>query len=251
MLFSLVPPRTDCPEWIDSLEPSAADFAASFEDVARVNRFLGGTQAVLASFPALLHDLPTDRPVRILDIATGSADIPRALVRAARWGRFGAGRRLSITAVDNHPKVLALAREHTPPDLYPEIRVESADAFALPYPDGAFDLALCSLAFHHFGYDRCVFLLREMERLTTRGFLVNDLLRDWVACGLIWGLTRLVGANRLTRHDGPLSVRRAYTRVEYGQMLRDAGIPDAECAVRRVPMYRAVAVRINPVQEAS
>jgi ubiquinone/menaquinone biosynthesis C-methylase UbiE len=246
MPFSLVPPRAECAEWIDSLEPSSADFAASFEDVARVNRFLGGTRAVRTSLPALLRDVPVDRPVRILDIATGSADIPRALVHAARAGRFGGGRHLSITAVDNHPKVLALARERTPPDLYPEIRVERADAFALPYPDGTFDLALCSLAFHHFGYDRCVFLLKEMERLTTRGFLVNDLLRDWVACGLIWGLTRLVGANRLTQHDGPLSVRRAYTRAEYEQMLRDAGIPDAECSVRLAPMYRAVALRIKP-----
>jgi ubiquinone/menaquinone biosynthesis C-methylase UbiE len=247
MPFSLVPPRADRAELIDSLEPSETDFAASFEDVARVNRYLGGTRAVLTALPRLLDEIPVDRTVRILDIATGSADIPRALIRAARAGRFGTGRRLEITAVDNHPMVLALARRWTLPDLYPEIRVKEADAFALPSPDGAFDIALCSLAFHHFGYDRCVFLLREMERLTIHGFIVNDLVRDRVACSLIWVLTRLVGANRLTRHDAPLSVLRAFTPTEYRQMLREAGIPDTECDVGVAPLYRAVTVRVKPV----
>lgn len=241
MAFLFTPPRrAEREELIDSEEPDEADFAGSFADIARVNRFLGGTRAVLNALPELLSDAPEGRPVRVLDIATGSADIPRALVLAARSGRFG-GRKLEVAATDNHPKVLAYARRLTPPGAYPEITVEAADAFALPYPDGTFDIALCSLAFHHFGPDRCVALLREMERITTRGFLVNDLIRDRVACGLIWALTRLVGANRLTRHDAPLSVMRAYTLPEYAAMARDAGIP--HCTVRRVPMYRAVLLR--------
>src|SRR5262249_21015004 len=98
----------------------------------------------------------------------------------------------------------------------------------------------CSLAFHHFGYDRCVSLLREMDRIAARGFIMNDLRRDRVACGLIWAVTRLVGANRLTRHDAPLSVLRSYTLSEYRQMVHDAGI--AQATVRAVPMYRAVIV---------
>jgi ubiquinone/menaquinone biosynthesis C-methylase UbiE len=235
------PPRAEREELIDSTEPSAADFAASFGDVARVNRYLGGTRAVLRTLPELLHGIEAGRPVRILDIATGSADIPRALVYATRRDAFGPGLRFDITALDNHPKVLSFARMATPQDAYPEIRIVEGDAFALPYADGAFDIALCSLAFHHFGYDRCISLLREMERVSTRGFIVNDLRRDAVACGLIWVVTRLVGANRLTRHDAPLSVLRAYTLPEYRAMVAEAGLPDT--TVRAVPMYRAVLVR--------
>jgi ubiquinone/menaquinone biosynthesis C-methylase UbiE len=232
------PPRAEREELIDSQEPSAADFAASFGDVARVNRYLGGTWAVRNVLPELLSGIDRSRPVRILDIATGSADIPRALVHAARRDAFGPGVRFDITALDNHPKVLEFARTATPPNVYPEIRITEGDAFALPYPDGAFDIALCSLAFHHFGYDRCVSLLREMDRIAEHGFIVNDLRRDRAACGLIWTATRLVGANRLTRHDAPLSVLRSYTLPEYRQMVRDAGI--AHATVRAVPMYRAV-----------
>lgn len=233
--------RAERDELIDSEDPSDADFAASFGDIARVNRFLGGTQAILSALTPLVRGLPEGSNIRILDIATGSADIPRALAAAARRGQFGPGRTLKIVATDNHSKVLALAERSTPRLSYPEIRVEQADAFALPYPNSSFDIALCSMAFHHFPLDRCVFLLQEMERVSRIGFIVNDLLRDRVAMALIWALTRIVGANRLTRHDAPLSVLRAYTLAEYREMARLAGIP--ECQVRLVPIYRAVMIR--------
>jgi ubiquinone/menaquinone biosynthesis C-methylase UbiE len=238
MFFTFAPRRLECEERIDTQDPSEEDFARSFADVARVNRYLGGTDAVLRALPPLVDLVPADRPVRLLDLATGSADIPRAIVAAFRRGRFGAGRRVEITALDNHPKVLAYARKQTPPDAYPEIRVVEGDAFALPYPDHAFDITLCSLAFHHFGYERCVALLREMNRVSSAGFIVNDLLRDAVACGLIWLLTRVVRAHPLTRHDAPVSVLRAYTVAEYAAMCRDAEL--SRYAVRLAPMYRVV-----------
>jgi ubiquinone/menaquinone biosynthesis C-methylase UbiE len=239
-LFS-APPREERPELIDTGEPTQAEFAETFRDIARVNRFLGGTRAVLHGLDDLMAALPPEpaRPVRVLDIATGAADIPRALVRAARRGRWGA-RRLEILATDNHPTVLALAAQIVSPTAYPEITIAPADAFVLPYPDQTFDIALCSLAFHHFGPDGCVRALREMARVTRVGFVVNDLRRDRVARLLIFLLTRIVSRNRLTHHDAPLSVLRAYTLPEYAQMAGRAGIP--WCDVRPAPLFRAVLV---------
>ncbi len=233
------PPREERAELIDTGEPTDAEFAGTFRDIARVNRFLGGTRAVLHALDELMAALPSEpaRPIRILDIATGAADIPRALVRAARRGRWGA-RRLEIVATDNHPKVLALAEKSI--IAYPEITIAPADAFALPYPNQAFDIALCSLAFHHFGPNGSVRALREMARVTRVGFVVNDLRRNSVARLLIFLLTRIVSRNRLTHHDAPLSVLRAYTLPEYAQMVRRAGIPF--CEVRPAPLFRAVLV---------
>lgn len=229
-------------ELIDSVEPCSNDFAQSFTDLSRINRYLGGVAAVQNALAKMLRALPvSDAPIRILDIATGGVDIPRALVHASRKGAFGQACKLHFTATDHHPKVLKFARQWTPPSAYPEIVIETADAFSLPYADGAFDFALCSLAFHHFGDDGCVQVLREMERVTTRGFVVNDLLRDRLPCALIWAVTRIARANYLTKHDGPVSVMRAYTRKEYAQMAREAGIPNYQ--VRLAPLFRVVIVR--------
>lgn len=238
-----IPPRQERPELIDSVAPSDRDFAASFGDIARVNRYLGGTRAVFGALAPLIAALPSaPRPVTLLDVATGSGDIPRAIVQQARRGGWG-GRPVRVVATDNHPKVLALARRSCLP--YPEITIEKADAFALPYADRSFDIALCSLAFHHFGFEDAVRALRELGRVARTGFIVNDLVRDWAACGLIWLLTRLLRANRLTRHDAPLSVLRAFTPDEYVRMAHAAGISSYK--IRTAPFFRAVLVGAQPV----
>lgn len=241
----LTPPRADQEELIDGLDPSHTDFRESFTDVARINRYLGGTRAVLSALPPLIAQVPASRPLRVLDIATGSADIPRSLVQAVRAGRYGQDRTIEITALDNHPKVLEFARASTPTEAYPEIRLVTGDAFALAFADDTFDIVLCSLATHHFGYEKTVCLMREMERVSGSGWIINDLIRDRIGCFLAWLVTRLVGANRLTKNDAPLSVLRSYTLAEYKQMCRDAGLYD--CTVHVAPMYRAV---VRHVREA-
>ncbi len=244
MIVFAPPPRIERAELIDSHEPSDKDFAESFADIARVNELLGGARAVQSALRPLIARLSlrpyaSDGPVQILDIATGSADIPRALIREARGGKLS-NRTLAITATDHHPKVLALAQRLTPVAEWPEITIAPADAFQLPYPNGAFDFALCSLAFHHFGPTDCITALREMNRVTTHGFIVNDLIRDHLARALAWTIMRVARANRLSKHDAPVSVMRAYTLPEYRKMGREAGIPNF--IVRSAPIYRALLI---------
>ncbi len=202
-------PRTNEPEDIDNPAQPFADIARSMEDVARTNRLFGGTQTVLWHVARLLRDVPPGTPIRILDIATGSADIPRAL---HAWGKKRK-LRLTVVGVDNLPAMLRLAQE-----LSPETRLVQADALHLPFAPGTFDLALCALAFHHLGFDGSVEVLRAMDALTTRGFVVSDLRRDQVTLrGIQLGLS-MIRSHPFTRHDGPASVRRAFTVREYEKM---------------------------------
>jgi Methylase involved in ubiquinone/menaquinone biosynthesis len=236
------PPRVEREERIDSAVLSEDEFAGTFTDMARINRFLGGTAATVRELARMITALPGggDRPVRILDVATGGADVPRDVAAAARRGRFG-GRAVSITAIDNHAQTLALARRWTPEAAWPEIRLESADLLHLPYPDGAFDIALCSLALHHLGPQGGVAALRELERVTCAGFLVNDLVRSRTNRFLAWLVTRVAFVDPISQHDAPVSVMRAFTPNEYSDMAKEAGIPDV--VVRAVPMCRALLVR--------
>jgi hypothetical protein len=54
--------------------------------------------------------------------------------------------------------------------------------------------------------------------------VVNDLDRSRVGWVAAWLLGHLLTANRYTRHDAPLSVRRAYRADEMAAMLRTAGL---------------------------
>lgn len=178
----------------------------SLGHVAAVNRWLGGWRSILVHLPEIL---PADGPARVLDLGAGSGE---GAVVLARWA--GKQRReVFVTAADANPQMLEVARRRTAG--YPRIRVEPADALALPYPDGAFHAVLLTLTLHHFEGDAAVRVLRELARVARGGIIVSDLDRTWAnylgARLLSWTLWV---RNPITRHDAPLSVLRSYTARE-------------------------------------
>jgi SAM-dependent methyltransferase len=216
-------PRAAGAERMDEPDQDPVELARSLADLRAVNRWLGGTRVLLHHLARLLllHPQPS---YRILDIATGSADIPLAVVA---WGRRR-GIRVEVVATDLHAGTLAEARRRTAHE--PAVSVEMADALALPFGDGAFDVALCSTALHHF--DAHADLLRvvgEMRRVARLGGVINDLRRSRAA---LLGAQLLAATawrrHPVTRHDGPLSVRRAFTPAEFRALARELGLPSAQ-----------------------
>lgn len=217
------------PEHLDAPIHDPAMLEASLEHVAQVNRWIGGNRSILLHLPDLL---PHDGPARVLDVGTGSAAIPRILTA---WARRR-GIPLAVTATDVHPQIVELARRHTAPD--PAITVARADALDLPFPDRSFDVALLSLTLHHFEGDDAIRALRELARVA-RGILVAELERTWPNyLGARLLAATLWRRNPITRHDGPVSVLRAFTPAELLALARDAGLPRPR--VHRHPFYRLV-----------
>ena len=199
---------------------SESEYAGSLADIRKVNRFLGDYGAVLKHFSARVAGIEAspDRPIKVLDIATGSADIPVAIVR---WSRRH-GIDVAVTAVDINPLAVREAAAFT--KTYPEITVDVADGFSLPFEEGSFDIVLCIKTLHHFSEEDTIRLLKEVNRVASGGYIIMDLRRSWVAWVLISVLTRIFTRNRLTRHDGPMSVLRSYTISEMDAMAGTAGL---------------------------
>ncbi|MFL5385879.1 MAG: methyltransferase domain-containing protein [Longimicrobiaceae bacterium] len=210
-------------ELMDEPAQDREELARSLADLRGVNRWLGGTRVLLHHLEELIERHP-QASYRIVDLATGSGDIPLAV---ARWARER-DLQVEIVATDNHATTLALAAEHTAHE--PAVRTEIADVLHLPWDDDAFDVALLSTALHHFDDERdCLRVLREMHRVSRIGFIVNDLARSRMA---LLG-ARLLAAtvwrtHPVTRHDGPLSVRRAFTPAELRGLAARAGFARAE-----------------------
>ncbi|HEX6746462.1 MAG TPA: methyltransferase domain-containing protein [Longimicrobium sp.] len=211
-------PRMAGAELMDEPAQDRTELAKSLDDLRAVNRWLGGTRVVLHHLADLVARHPREA-YRILDVGTGSGDIP---LEIARWAR-GEEVQVHVVATDNHATTLAFAREHTAAE--PVVQVEAADALRLPYADGSFDFVLLSTALHHFDDERdCIRVLREMHRVSRIAFVVNDLARSRAA---LLG-ARLLAAtfwrrHPVTRHDGPLSVRRSFTPDELRALAARAG----------------------------
>jgi ubiquinone/menaquinone biosynthesis C-methylase UbiE len=229
------PPYRDVTELLDSTSGvDSHDLQTSLRDIRRANIFGLGTWVIKHHLAKLL-DGYTGK-LRVLDVATGSGDIPEELFR---WA--GArGIELSVVLTDISPEILNVARE----------RINNAgfggmsdfvvcDAGKLPFADASFDVVVCSLAFHHLTLSQGKEALHEMQRLARVGFIVNDIYRSQGAWYLAWLLVHLTTNNRLTRHDGPASVLRAFTPRELRRMASEAGVA---VSVHKHPFWRVAVV---------
>ena len=186
------------------------ELAGNLADIAFANRWLGGVAPIR-------RELRHIGARTILDVGSGSGDVAQALVRDGR--RRGVDVR--VTCLDRSEQMLDIARALTGND--DRLTFVCGDGVALPFGAGTFDAVTCTLAMHHFEPPQARTLLREMRRVARLTPLIADLTRSQLAYGVTWLYARATTRNRLTRHDAPLSVRRAYDPHEALALARDAG----------------------------
>jgi ubiquinone/menaquinone biosynthesis C-methylase UbiE len=217
-------------------EASKHDLEETLRDIRRANIFGLGTWVVKHHLKRLVRNVPKDQTLTVLDLATGSADIPEEL---CRWAR-SEGRKIAIVATDISPEILEVARNRIAKAGFADsINFLACDASAPPFPDKTFDVVTCSLAFHHLELRQAQHAMNDMARLSRLGFIINDIYRSQGAWYMAWVLARITSTNRLTHHDGPASVYRAFTPAEMQRMGRNAGL----CAqVFRHPFWRVAVV---------
>ncbi len=192
---------------MDQPELDAVEHARALRGLGRINR-VSRSAAIL--WPAIsgLAGGSVDEPMRVLDLACGGGDVPIALARRAARG----GLNVQIEGCDVSPVAVQFARVAAAEGGVP-VRFFERDALHDPIPEG-YDVVMCSLFLHHLGEDEAVGLLRNMAGAARRLILVNDLLRSRLGYGLAWVGCRLFSRSPIVHHDGPVSVRSAFTLAE-------------------------------------
>jgi ubiquinone/menaquinone biosynthesis C-methylase UbiE len=207
------------PELLDGPLDDPDALQGNLRDLRRINGLLGGAALSRRAVERLIGENVQDR-VCILDVGTGAADIAQDLRKSGIRGRPA-----EVLAVDSRAEVLAAARAlDASLDAPDGVELGVADGRSLPFPDRAFDVAHASLVVHHLEPTEAVGFLAELRRVSRRGVVVNDLIRGRLYWLLALAGTRVLTRNRLTRHDGPLSVRRAYTVAELRALIEAAGL---------------------------
>jgi SAM-dependent methyltransferase len=217
----LVPPRCFDPLVLEIMDRPGNEeklLRADLRVLEDINRFLGGYRIPLLYLRKFSSSFRSAKPLTILDLATGAADVPRAIATWARSQRID----VAITAVDGNPEILRIARENVVD--WPEIHVEQQDLLALPYPAASFDVVLCSLALHHFSEPDGVAILRSINHIARGGWIINDLRRNRIAIGLSKLMAHTIITNPIARFDAPASCERAFTIAEWRAMATRAGM---------------------------
>lgn len=202
-------------EWMDAPDADPDQLRRSLRFIRRVNFLFGYTRATLSHVKRFSKGWKPGQTVRILDVATGSADVPKAILRWASRAGFD----VRVVGIDLHARTVAEAAAGNSDERLTMVR---ADAMRLPFADGSFDYALTNMFLHHLDDDQVVTVLREMSRVARRGIVVADLSRDARAYRWISLFTLL--ANPMVRHDARVSVAQAFTRAEVLALRDRAGM---------------------------
>jgi SAM-dependent methyltransferase len=204
------------PEWMDRPQPVTEELISDLRNLRALNRFFGSYRLVRHFLRRWIRPNET---LRVLDLATGSGDIPRLVVEFAR--KVGAS--IEIDAIDLQASTIEIARELSAG--VPEIRFHCADIHHFGEAD-AYDLVLFSLALHHFSEEEAVRLLRRCHELSRRYVLVADLRRSWFAKISVHLLTTFIFREAMTRNDARVSVARSFSFREMDTLAQSAGWRD-------------------------
>ena len=207
--------RSEESELMDGSAFKSDELVENLADLRRVNRYLGGQGALTRHlFPMI--DALGKKHVRLLDVGTGSADIPARIIKWARGREI----KIEFVVLDLNEIAAREARLHTAG--FPEIEVLRADAMVLPFEDGSFDFVIASLLLHHFDNQQAAELIKKFSRLARVAFIINDLRRHPVAYYSIKLLAYIFTKNRLIRNDSAVSVLRGFTERDFSDISKAA-----------------------------
>jgi hypothetical protein len=194
-------------------------------DIARLNALFGGTRAVvreLQSFFERRRAMGTRKRETwtLLDVGTGSGDIALAARAAARQLDID----LKAIGLELNPTAARIASAAGVPTIV-------ADGSALPLGPRSVDVVVASQVLHHLPRPVAVRWIATLDRIARRAVVLADLRRSRVAMAGVWAASVGLAMSGVTRHDAVVSLKRGYTKTEFDEMLRQAG-------VRTVARYR-------------
>ncbi len=199
--------RTVIPELLDDDLGTEAEIAASLKDLRHINQWFGGVRTTTK----LLRRVARARGLRnlsILEVGAGNGDVPLLTQRVLA----GYGLGVEVTLLDR-------VWSHLPCSGQASV---AGDVLCLPFRDGTFDVVSCSLLAHHFEPETLVKVASESLRVARQAVLINDLVRSRLHLLLVY-LGLPLFRSRITWHDAPASVRRAYTCDEMHSVLGTVG----------------------------
>jgi SAM-dependent methyltransferase len=206
----------DTLELMDRPQPVSAELERDLHNLRQFNRWFG-SYALITFF--LRRWINPGAQLRVVDLATGSGDIPRLIADYAR--KIGA--EVRIDALDQQPAILEIARKLSVG--YSNISFVRGNILSWEASE-PYDIVFCTLALHHFSEEDAVRVLRRCSELSRKFLLVSDLRRGWMGIIGVYLLTATVFREPMTKFDARLSMARAFSFSELDQLAKRAGWED-------------------------
>lgn len=220
-------------EWMDGPNVPVKLLHKNLGELDHLNRYLGGHSVSMEGIKQLVVD--RQKRYHIVDLGCGSGDVLKYIARWARSNQY----KVKLTGIDLNSNAIQYLDNNC--SEYPEIGGLVIDYREYLETNPTIDIVHCSLFCHHLNNKELLELFEYLKCYTSVGFVINDLQRSPIAYYSVWFLTRLLNGSALSRHDGPISVLRAFKRDELETLLYKAGIQEFSIQWRWVFRYLVIA----------
>jgi 2-polyprenyl-3-methyl-5-hydroxy-6-metoxy-1,4-benzoquinol methylase len=201
-------------ELLDEPGHSFADIRQNMQELNTINHWLGGHAITISGFRRLAR---SGSRFTICEIGCGGGDNLSVIYH---WAKKR-GISVNCIGIDINEDCVSFARQQ-----FPQAEYLIGDYRKVNLPDQP-DIIFSSLFCHHFSDTELLDQLKWMEVNARLGFFINDLHRHRVAYASIKFLTAVFSSSRLVKHDAPVSVKRGFSRIDWEQLLKQAGFTQA------------------------
>ncbi|MBU8882408.1 methyltransferase domain-containing protein [Kaistella sp. DKR-2] len=200
--------RTDLEESMDDFSLDNDDLTTALDDIAKINRFLGGNAVTLNGVKYLLKELPESSEITIMDFGCGSGDMLRML------SKYGAANNLKFNLIGIDANEATIRHAENCSADYNDIIYLAEDIFKYDFSQYKIDIAVMTLTLHHFKDEDILKILGTVNNLVTKGTVVNDLQRSKVAYRLFQLIIFIFRLDKMTADDGLISILRGFKKAD-------------------------------------
>jgi 2-polyprenyl-3-methyl-5-hydroxy-6-metoxy-1,4-benzoquinol methylase len=199
--------RSSEKEIMDDLAMEGPLLKKTLNQIAAINKMLGGNKATIEGLHALLKTNPQGGVISVVDLGCGNGDMLRL---AAEYGRKKKVP-MALTGIDANEYTINYARELSAG--YPEINYRQMDITGPSFRLLNWDIVLATLFLHHFTNEEIESHLSSLLPNVKKGIVINDLHRNKTAYYL-FKLVSLFLFNPMVKNDGAVSVLRGFKKNE-------------------------------------
>ena len=215
-------------ELMDELNLASEDLKKNLDELEFINTTLGGYKVLTSALDTLhkenkisshRNNQENQKFVTLADIGSGGGDTLRQI---AKWFEKK-NIKAKLTGIDANDFMIKYAQNKSKD--FSQINYEKLNVFDIDFKnENKYDWATMSLFCHHFTDEELTLIFKNIQKLTSKGFIINDLHRNPIAYYSIYFLTRLFNGSYLVKNDAPLSVLRAFKKQDLIKILEKAGI---------------------------
>ena len=203
-------------EQLDDLNLHGDNLHQTLAELAFINRYFGNYAALRKSVLPLLQQ-SGKRSVHIVDLGCGGGDVLLFLAKLCR----SRGIQATFLGLDGNSHSLAYASKQA--ILFSEIKFQVADILAADFRLPDCDILISTHFLYHFDNQQFLAFFEQQRMSVKLGIIANELRRSNRAFWFFKTFSPFLGFSKLTRQDGVLAIKRAFSKGELTVLMKKAG----------------------------